>query len=114
MVGQTLTFVTSLGLLDCDGIDEGNAPSQVCQAPTVAADDGATPPIAAGTATVTLIGGGAPGTASVQARHASLPTASADVTFFGDAKNLEAAGEQGSVGARRRRARRHHRHRRGR
>ena len=97
MVGQTLTFVTSLGLIDCDGIGTGDAPAQVCQADTVAGDPNAVPPVPDGRATVHLIGGGAPGTASVEARHATLPAASASVTFFGDAKNLEAAGEQGSV-----------------
>ena len=30
---ETLTFITTLGLLDCDG-DGNNAPSQVCQADT--------------------------------------------------------------------------------
>ncbi len=94
VVDETLTFITTLGLLDCDG-DGGDAPSQVCQANTV--DDPATADVTEGRATVTLIGGGREGPATITITHATLDPASVNVTFYGDAKNLSAEADQGSV-----------------
>ncbi len=95
VVGETLTFITTLGLLDCDGTG-GNAPSQVCQADTVVEDSD--PDITTlGTATVALIGGGREGSAVITITHGTLDPATVEATFYGAAKNLNAEVEQGSV-----------------
>ncbi len=93
--GETLTFITTLGLLDCDGAGN-DAPSQVCQADTEE-DDNSTDVNELGTATVMLIGGGRAGTATITVTHGSVDPASVEVTFYGDAGDLTAAAEQDSV-----------------
>ena len=95
MVGQTLTFITTLGNVDCDV--GGNAPSQVCQIDTIADDVTTTDADEMGTATVTLFGGGREGTATVTITHATLDSATVTVTFYGDPDNLAAEADQGSV-----------------
>ena len=93
VAGETLTFITTLGLLDCDGDGGGtNAPSQVCQADTAAAAEGVL-----GEVTVDLIGGGREGNAVITVTHGTLDPATAEVTFYGAAKNLDAEAAQGSV-----------------
>ena len=94
--GETLTFITTLGLLDCDG-PNGSSPSQVCQAVTVADDEDDANGSELGTATVDLIGGGREGNAVITITHGTLDPATVEVTFYGAAKNLNAAAEQGSV-----------------
>ena len=96
MAGQRLTFITTLGLLDCDGVGSGNAAAQVCLADTIVEDNDPETTVL-GTATVTLIGASREGTATISITHASLDPTSVDVTLFGSAKNLAAAAEQGSV-----------------
>ncbi len=99
MNDQRLTFVTTLGTLNCpqsgSGASEINAANnvQVCQILT--SDSGT--PMANGNAVVTLSGAGREGTAVVTVTHGTLDPATVEVTMFGEAKNLTAEAEQGSV-----------------
>ncbi len=109
---ETLTFITTLGTLNCpqsDAVAETGPPPinlskinrangvQVCQVRTVADEAITTDVNELGTATVTLVGAGREGTATVTITHGTLDPASVDVTFYGDAANVEAAVEQGSI-----------------
>ena len=104
MNDQRLTFVTTLGTMNCpvsvavgtaSQIDAANN-VQWCQVRTQG-DDDASPPVDSGTAIVTLTGGGREGTATVTISHGTLDPTSVDVTLFGTAKNLTAEADQGSV-----------------
>ena len=102
MNGQRLTFITTLGALNCPQTSDANNANQinasqnvqVCSIWTTATIDD--PPVN-GTATVTLSGAEREGTATVTVTHGSLDPATAEVTMFGDAKNLAAEVEQSSV-----------------
>ena len=101
MDGQTLlTFITTLGTLTAPTAREQRqrtlraGVSGLHGWRTAAPTDGLT---ARAAATVTLIGAGREGTATVTITHGTLDPTSVDVTLFGDAKNLAAEAEQGSV-----------------
>ncbi len=105
---ESLTFITNLGTLNCEpggtghlGTGGAGTNVQACTVTTVAgvaadAEDD-TSNENRGKAAVTLQGAGREGTATVTVTHAALGTRSATVTFFGEAKNLSAEAEQGSV-----------------
>ncbi|MXY72964.1 MAG: hypothetical protein F4Y97_08010 [Dehalococcoidia bacterium] len=105
MNGQVVTFQTNLGTLNCPQSDADtsvtpNLPQidaasnvQWCQVRT--SNSGT--PLADGNAVVTLVGSGLEGTATVTARHATLGAQTTDVTLYGDAANLSAEADQGSV-----------------
>lgn len=100
---QIVTFQTNLGTLTCPASTNvtPNLPAatnvQWCQVATVVDDAGTADVNELGTATVTLVGQGLEGTATVTARHATLGAQTATVTIYGDAANLSAEAEQGSV-----------------
>ena len=109
---ETLTFITTLGTLNCPAsaaVNETGPPPislsainaangvQVCQVRTVVDNTGTTDVNELGTATVTLLGAGREGTATVTVTHGTLDPATVSVTFYGDAANVEAAVEQGSI-----------------
>ena len=91
-----LTFITTLGSFACGG--DGSTSTQVC-ADVVAAlvDTNSDGVMDATRATVTLSGADREGTAVITVTHASVDSATAEVTLFGTAKNLRAEAEQGSV-----------------
>lgn len=91
---QSVTLITTLGTISCNGTDF----TQACSVNT-AASTADTPGVDTGEdgwATVILRGSGVEGTATVTATLGSL-TDTVDVTFYGEAKNLTAEPEQGSV-----------------
>ena len=101
---QRLTFVTTLGVMDCPGstaptggtnIDPANN-VQWCQmwTSTSAEADGTA---ADGNAVITLKASGREGTATVTISHATVDPTSVDVKLFGSAKNMTAEAEQNSV-----------------
>ena len=102
MNDERLTFVTTLGVMDCPASGEGDTAIgialnvQWCQVWTSGEND-AEPAGPLGTAVVDLKGSGREGTATVTISHATLDPTSVDVTLFGDAKNLAAEADQGSV-----------------
>ena len=88
--GEEVSLITTLGSIECAAGTE----TQACSVTTADATvDGATVP---GRASVTLNGKGVEGQAVVTARLGSF-TATATVTLFGNAKNLTATPDQGSV-----------------
>ncbi len=95
---QSVTLITTLGTISCNGTDF----TQACSVTTDTSVIDTTPGFVSGDdtepgwATVILRGGGVEGTATVTATLGSL-TDTADVTFYGKAKNLSASPEQGSV-----------------
>ena len=92
--GETVTLITTLGTISCDGTNY----SQACTTGQTA-DSSSTPGVddgEAGWTTVTLRGGGVEGVATITATKGSL-THQIEVTFYGDAKNLAAEPMQGSV-----------------
>ena len=97
MAGQTLTFITTVGNLDCDGVGTGDAPAQVCQADTRVDNAGTSDVNELGTVEVTLLGAGREGTSTITVTHATLDSATVEVTFYGDPDSVEAAAEQNSV-----------------
>ena len=93
--GELLTFVTTLGVMDCPALDDGDAVTNVqwCQVRTLAlANTESTV-----TGAVTLRGSGREGTATVTVSHATVGPAGVDVTLFGVAKKLTAEADQGSI-----------------
>ena len=93
MNGQSVTLITTLGTISCDGTNY----AQACSVTT--ADSSSTPGVddgEAGWATVTLVGGGVEGVATITATLSGL-TDTAAVTMFGSAKNLAAEPQQGSI-----------------
>ena len=102
MNDQRLTFVTTLGVMDCPlsgtGDAEINAATNVqwCQVWTSSsAETGET--AADGNAVIDLKASGREGTAIVTVSHGTLDPTSVDVTLFGTAKAMTAEAEQGSV-----------------
>ena len=93
MNDQSVTLITSLGSLSCDG----STFAQACSVTT--ANSSSTPGVddgEAGWATVLLIGAGVEGVATVTATLSGL-TDTETVTMFGAAKNLTAEPDQNSV-----------------
>jgi hypothetical protein len=103
MNDQRLTFVTTLGTMDCPASGSGDTSInlaenvQWCQVWTSGDVAGTSPAVPLGAAVVTLTGGGREGTATLTISHATLDPASVDVTLFGTAKNLAAKADQNSV-----------------
>ena len=102
MNGQRLTFVTTLGVMDCPESTSGTttipAASNVqwCQVFTTnSAETGGT--AADGNAVIDLKASGREGTATVTISHATLDPTTVDVKLFGTAKNMTAVADQGSV-----------------
>ena len=102
MNDQRVTFVTTLGVMDCPASGAGataiNAATNVqwCQVWTSnSSESGGT--AADGNAVISLKASGREGTATVTISHATLDSQSLDITLFGTAKSLEAEAEQGSV-----------------
>ena len=101
---QRLTFVTTLGVMDCPastapagGTDITAAANvQWCQVWT-SSSNSAGETAANGNAVISLKAGGREGTATVTISHGTLDPTSVDVTFFGTAKNMTAEADQGSV-----------------
>ena len=91
---RSVTLITTLGSISCDG---GSAYSQACSVSTAASSS--TPGVEDGEdgwATVYLLGAGVEGEATVTATLGNH-TDTVDVTLYGEAKNLTAEPEQGSV-----------------
>ena len=90
---QSVTLITTLGTISCDGTNYAQACSVTTanSSSTPGVDDGEL-----GWATVTLVGGGVEGVATITATLGSL-THQAAVTMFGSAKNLSADPQQGSI-----------------
>ena len=90
---QSVTLITTLGTISCDGTNYAQACSVTTanSSSTPGVDDGEL-----GWATVRLVGGGVEGQATITATLGSL-TDSETVTLYGEAKNLTAEPQQGSV-----------------
>ena len=112
MNGQRVTFITTLGVMNCPAstdADGGNAIAEAnyvqwCQVWTTGRDNPATTAIEAdgdagfdGHAVVSLLQSGREGTATVTVTHGTLDATTVDVTLYGTAKNLEAEADQSSV-----------------
>ncbi len=102
MNDQRLTFVTTLGVMDCPESGTGNTAIaaatnvQWCQVWTSSSNsDGET--AADGNAVISLKASGREGTAIVTISHATLDPTTVDVKLFGTAKDMTAEAEQGSV-----------------
>ena len=107
MDGQRVTFITTLGVMNCPG---STAPTggtdiaaatnvQWCQVWTSTVDDPTTtaPDAVPGKAVIDLLRSNREGTATVTVTHGTLDATTVDVTLFGTAKNLSARADQGSV-----------------
>ena len=102
MNDERLTFVTTLGTMNCPASGSDNTAIslaqnvQWCQVWT--SNSALTNGTAAdGNAIITLNGTGRAGTAVVTITHGTLDPATVEVTMFGAADNLAAEAEQGSV-----------------
>ncbi|MXW26079.1 MAG: hypothetical protein F4Z77_07315 [Dehalococcoidia bacterium] len=102
MSAQRLTFVTTLGVMDCPASGSGDtaisaAPNvQWCQVWTSRSNsDGET--AAEGNAVISLKASGREGTATVTISHGTLDPTIVEVTLYGTAKNVSAEAEQSSV-----------------
>ena len=90
---QSVTLVTTLGTISCDGTSY----AQACSIDT--ADSSDTPGVddgEAGWASVTLVGGAVEGKATITATLGSR-SKKVDVTMYGNAKNLAATPQQDSI-----------------
>ncbi len=104
MNGQLLTFVTTLGVMDCPESPAVGSLTLINSATNVQWCQVRTSTSAAGTATgvdgnavIDLKASGREGTATVTISHATLDPTTVDVKLFGTAKDMTAEAEQGSV-----------------